>query len=369
MGTRGQSKPGAIAKFKVDGREAITAEQEHQLREQNRELRRQLDEALRSRVLDRNYEQFVTRALSARINPPAWAMTPRTDKKHIVMPTANFSDWHLDEEVRPEEISNKNGYNREIARKRLKYYFENVCKVAHSYMRGFEYPGIVFNMLGDNFSGFIHDELRRTNSATMMESLVYWLGPLKAGLLQLADSFGHVWVTGVVGNHGRHDKKPIAKMRAFENFDWLFMQLLKEFLKDDPRIHFTISNGQKLQFSIFDLRVITSHGDEAKGGSGIAGMLSPLLIAMSRMKKNYEFDQWWIGHWHYRADFRGIRVNGTGKGYDEYAALNNFDYQTPMQDFFLVAPGRGVVASWPIYCQTPDEPWANKPQNKPPFSA
>ena len=309
-------------------------------------------------MLDEDYEDFITRALRAKIKIPEWVTRPKsTGRQHLAIPVTNFSDWHLDEIVRGEEIQFKNAYNREIALKRLRFYFQNVAKVAHEFMRGFKYPGIVFNMLGDNFSGFIHEELRRTNADTMMGSLLYWIGPMVSGLTFLADEFGEVCVTGVVGNHGRHDKKPIAKMRAQENFDWMFMHILKTVLeqKGEKRIHFSISTGQKLRFNVFDLRVITSHGDEAKGGSGIAGMLSPLLIAMARMKKNNEFDQWWIGHWHYRADFRGIRVNGTGKGYDEYAALNNFDFQKPQQDFFLVAPHHHVIASWPIHCQPDDE--------------
>ena len=504
------------------------------LQAENKELHHQLDAALRSRILDESYEDFITKALkvSAKIVQPKWTLTPANSKKHTVMPVANFSDAHLDEVVRPEEIQMKNGYNRQIALKRLQFYTNNVCMVARDFIKGFEYPGITVNMLGDNFSGFIHDELRRTNADTLMGSMLFWVGPVVTMLETFAKEFGQVWVTGVVGNHGRHDKKPVMKMRAHENFDWLFMHMVRTVLeqKGEKRIQFEISNGQKLRFNIFDTRVITSHGDECKGGSGIAGMLSPQLIAFARMKKTYEFDQWWIGHWHHLSAYRGIRVNGcfppeqevlladgtrksistvesgelvttrtgvhkvkhvlpqqfdghlvnlkcgtdmhqlrctpnheiyafkaqeTGalptangqavagafcpsprwipaeylsvgdyiqmsatqrhthrddvewntltvdgrrymrithawreeyhgnvfdleidtdhsysvggftvhnsmKGYDEYASVMNFDFQVPLQDFFLIAPGHGTVASWPIHCMCPDEPWAEK---------
>ena len=334
------------------------------LKAENTELHHQLDAALKGRVLDEAYEDFVTKALhsSSQIVQPKWTTTPSKSRKHLVMPVASFSDWHLDEVVRPEEIQHKNGYNRQIALKRLEFYTHNVCMVARDFIKGFEFPGIVVNMLGDNFSGFIHDELRRTNADTMMGSLLFWVGPVVTMLETCAKEFGKVYVPGVVGNHGRHDKKPLAKMRAQENFDWLFMHMVRTVLeqKGEKRVQFEISNGQKLRFNVFDTRVIISHGDECKGGSGIAGMLSPQLIAYARMKKTYEFDQWWIGHWHHLSAYRGIRVNGAGKGYDEYAAIMNFDYQVPLQDFFLIAPGHGTVASWPIHCMCPDEPWANK---------
>ena len=345
---------------------------EAKLRRENAELRHQLNSALGARVLDEDYERFILKAMQRKVRQPGWTMAVPGQKRHFVVPVTNFSDWHLDEKVNPEEVQNLNGYDRSIALHRLKFYTQNVCKVAHTYVHGFHYPGLVVNFLGDNFSGFIHEELRRTNEGSMMESLIYWLGPVSEMLETFAREFGRVWITGVVGNHGRYDKKPLAKMRAHENFDWLFMQLLRAFLEKKlptAAIQWQISNGQKLRFNIFDQRIITTHGDECKGGSGIAGMLSPQLIAFSRMKKTYEFDQWWCGHWHHLASYRGIRVNGTGKGYDEYAALFNFDFQPPMQDFFLIAPRAGVIASWPIHCQLPDEPWVKHPPAAAAFSS
>ncbi len=345
----------------------------HRIKVENRDLRKQLDTALQSRQLDRNYESFVTACLSAPRKPPRWTEARAAAKRkgnHEVVPVTNFSDWHLDETVRPEEVQHKNGYNRQIAERRLKLYFDNVTKVARNYVSGFSYPGIVVNMLGDNFSGNIHEELKRTNAATMMASLLHWIDPVKAGLLKLERDFGAVWINGVVGNHGRNSIKPIAKFRAQDNFDWLFMHLLRRELElsGAKNIHWNIAEGHKTQFSIFDTKFIASHGDECKGGSGIAGMLSPQLIAFARMKKKYDFDIWLLGHWHQLGAYRGIRVNGAGKGYDEYAEISNFDFQPPCQDFFLVAPRHGVIASWPIFVQCPDEPWAAKPTTAKPFS-
>ena len=49
--------------------------------------------------------------------------------------------------------------------------------------------------------------------------------------------------------------------------------------------------------------------------------------------------------------------SGTGKGYDEFASIRNFDFQEPQQDFFLVAPERGVIASWPIFVEEKQKPF------------
>ncbi len=348
--------------LKLIAAEIARAETDQRMRSELRDLRKQLDAALQARVLGKEYEAFVSDCLEAPRHPPRWTLPGREKKRHEVVPVTNFSDWHLDENVRPEEVQFKNAYSRSIAERRLKVYFQNVIKVAHNYVHGFTYPGIVVNMLGDNFSGSIHEELKRTNAATMMASLLHWLDPLTAGLRLLADEFGQVWINGVVGNHGRNSVKPIAKFRAQDNFDWLFMHLLRRELEKsgETRIQWNIAEGHKLRFSIFDTHFMASHGDECKGGSGIAGMLSPQLIAFARMKKKYDFDLWLLGHWHQLGAYRGIRVNGAGKGYDEYAEISNFDFQPPMQDFFLVAPRRGVIASWPIFVQASDEPWVKK---------
>lgn len=368
MATPKRSKPSASG-FKINGQPELSRVEEHKLQAENKELRRELNEAISNRILNEDYERFVTKILRRKAEIPAWTQPRRSLKKHEVIPVTNCSDWHFDEVVRPEEVQHRNGFNRVIAEKRLRLYFENVIKVGQDYIKGFTYPGIVVNFLGDMFSGFIHEELAQTNEDTMAGSFLYWRKPLVAGLKLLADAYGRVWVTGVVGNHSRLTKKPRAKFRARDNFDWLLYHVMRSDLEGDPRFHWLIAEGQKQQFNIFDHRFMSSHGDECKGGSGIAGMLSPQLIAMARMKKIYDFDTWLIGHWHHRAAYRGIRVNGSGKGYDEYSMTMNFDFQVPQQDFFLVAPGRGVIADWPIFCQCEHEPWYQKPRAEPSFSA
>jgi hypothetical protein len=341
--------------------EQISQITEHRLKKENRDLREQLKEALEERVLDENYQDFISRVTRQEIKVPDWTVSPRAKgAAHDVIPTLVVSDWHLDEVVRPEECQWKNGYNREIAERRLKNLFVNTIKVANEYIKGFTYPGICMPMIGDMLNGHIHQELKETNVDTTIGSLVYWIGPMAAGIKMLADAFGKVWIPLVVGNHGRNSIKPISKMRARDNFDFLFGQILTQQFAGDKRVSFAISDGHKYMYELYGVRFIVSHGDECRGGSGIAGMLSPLLIAQARMKKTYDFDYWLIGHWHHRAAFRGIRVNGAGKGFDEYAFINNFDFQPPQQDFFLTDARRGVVGEWPIFVQSKDESWVKK---------
>jgi hypothetical protein len=43
-------------------------------------------------------------------------------------------------------------------------------------------------------------------------------------------------------------------------------------------------------------------------------------------------------------------VNGTMKGYDEYAFVSNFSYEPPQQALAVVAPDKGITIQAPIFC-------------------
>lgn len=331
----------------------ISPTEQHRLKRENAALRSQLADALDRENRNASALHLLESAAALKPEMPAWTRKPSGKSGHEVTPVHLFSDWHLDEWVDRSQTNGRNEYSRSIAERRLKRNFERICIVCRDYVKGVRYPGIVVGMLGDNFSGNIHEELKESNEDTILGSLSHWLGPVGAGLKMLADEFGKVTVVAVVGNHGRNSKKPISKNRVRDNFDWLFAELLRRecVLRGDKRFTWIIGESHKQPFSIYGTRFVASHGDEAKGGSGIAGLLSPLMIAAARLKKIHDYDYWLIGHWHQLSAFKNVRVNGTGKGWDEYAAVNSFDFQVPQQDLFFVSPERGITASWPIFLE------------------
>jgi len=268
-----------------------------------RELRKQLNGALGRQVFNQRYQDFVADVAAHPVIVPPWVTTPPSRKQHVVVPTAAFSDWHFDERVFPEQIQNANGYGREIAGRRLRNYFQNVIDVSHKFLAGFRYPGIVWPWLGDLFSSNIHEELRNTNADVMLSSLLHWAGPMAAGARQLADAFGRVYISVVVGNHGRNTMKPIHKMRVRDNFDLLFAQIVARELAGDKRITFAISEAPDLTYSVFNTTYQITHGDQARGGSGIAAQWSPLMLLAVRKLKRVRFDYLVCGHWHRLGSF------------------------------------------------------------------
>ncbi len=318
------------------------------LKAENTALRKQIDKVLASQVSDARIGSELDKALSRPLVVPRWLLTPRKTGKKNVVAMAKFSDWHFGEQVEPAEVRFMNGFGPVESKMRLENFPEGVLRLCFDYMQGFEYDGLVLPMLGDIVTGDIHEELRETNSAPSLAVVLEYAPLVAAAIKQLADHFGRVFVPVITGNHGRTTKRPRFKQRVETNLDFLFGELVARALEDDKRITVALPRSAKYIFSIYQTTFMASHGDEARGGGGIAGLLSPLMIADARMRKTIHYDYWILGHWHQVANFKRIEVNGSGKGYDEYSLGSNFDHEWPQQDLSIIDPRYGPVCHWPI---------------------
>jgi hypothetical protein len=63
------------------------------------------------------------------------------------------------------------------------------------------------------------------------------------------------------------------------------------------------------------------------------------------------FDLMVCGHWHQLVYGPDFIVNGSLKGWDEYAAVSNFSYEVPQQAAWLMVPGHGKTWTAPIFSQ------------------
>lgn len=287
-------------------------------------------------------------------SPPDWLVKePRSGKKHHGTPWLLLSDLHLDEVVNPAEMMGVNAYNRKIAEKRMAATFLSTVKITQEYWSGIQYDGIVVPLMGDLYSGDIHEELAETNDDSILGSILHWTDHLAAGIALFAETFGKVHVPVVVGNHGRQSRKPRMKFRARTNYDWFTGHLLARQFKGDKRVTFDVSEAADCLVQSYGHRVMLTHGDQARGGAGIAGIWSPItrLDARKRQKQaavNQPYDLLCMGHWHNLIFGPSFVVNGSLKGYDEYAAISNFGFEEPAQALFLMTPEHGKSWTAPI---------------------
>jgi len=284
-----------------------------------------------------------------------WATPKKPTSKAAATLMLMLSDLHLDEVVEPNEVEGLNAYNRTIARIRLERWCANVVKLSRHYLAGMKYDGCVVMLGGDIFSGDIHEELTETNEDTMLGSFMFWTEQIASALDRLGDEFRRVHVAGVVGNHGRTSRKPRAKLRARTNFDWLLAKQLQRHFIDDKRFTFNVPEATDALIRVYDSTHLLSHGDQTTGGGGIGGIYPPIMRMRARKAQRFlatgqTFDTLWIGHWHQYLPSPSLIVNGSMKGVDEYAYVNNFGFEQPQQALAIVAPNKGITLQAPIFC-------------------
>jgi len=292
------------------------------------------------------------------LKPPTWEKPKPGAKGHVAIPSLLLTDIHWDEVVRPAEVDGINKYNRRIAEQRVRRAFERAITVSRDYLAGVTYEGFQLFLGGDLISGVIHEELKETNEAQVMDSVLSILDPLAAGIHLLAAEFGRVHVAAVVGNHGRNSKKPRAKQRVYDSFDWLVYKFLQRELAAESRITMQVADAADAHVQIYGVRYLLTHGDQFSGGSGISGALSPLLLGAHRKTRRQSaagkpYDIMVMGHFHQSIMFpaKGLIVGGSVIGYNEYAYIGNLEPEPPQCAYWLTTPQHGVTFSAPIFVQ------------------
>jgi len=189
----------------------------------------------------------------------------------------------------------------------------------------------------------------------MLGSLLYWAEHLCSALALLGDEFKKVHVASVVGNHGRTSRKPRMKLRARTNFDWLLAKMLERHFATDKRFSFQIPEGADVFVEVYGQGHLMTHGDQVSGGGGIGGIYPPIMRLRARKAQRYlatnaNFQTLWMGHWHQYISTPSLIVNGSLKGVDEYAFINNFSFEHPQQALAVIDPERGITIQAPVFC-------------------
>lgn len=321
--------------------------QRDQYARQNQQLKERIGEL-------ENVLGIVERVESSDLQPPVW-LSPSKPKSSAATLVVMLSDTHFDEVVNPDEMEGLNAYNREIAVMRLERWTQNVIKLARHYLSGVTYDGVVVILGGDIFTGDIHEELSITNEDTMIGSLLYWSEQLSASIDLLAKEFKKCHVVSVVGNHGRTTRKPRMKQRVRTNFDWLLAKMVERHFSKDKRVTFTIPESADALIHIYEHGHLVTHGDQVSGGGGIGGIYPPIMRMRARKHQRYmatgkSFQTLWLGHWHQYISTPSMIVNGSMKGFDEYALLMGFGFEQPQQALAIVTPEKNITFQAPVFC-------------------
>jgi hypothetical protein len=294
--------------------------------------------------------------------PPEWTLKAMGKPSDPGVPTLFLSDLHWGETVFPAQIGGVNKYNLEIAHARMDYTVEtaiHLCRILDQQAGNankLSYPGIVLPLGGDMISGHIHEELAQTNELDTIPTVLDLRRKLRNVIYRLLKDFPAVFLPCVTGNHGRNTKKVQFKNRHHTSFDWMLYQLLADDFRDDPRVTFNIPDGPDALYRIFSTRYLLTHGDQFRAGDSIIGPIGPLMRGnQKKTARNQAVDRGYdvmlAGHWHQYMHLRRLIVNGSMKGYDEYADGNNFGFEEPTQALWVTHPRYGINWRMPVICE------------------
>jgi hypothetical protein len=327
----------------------------------DRDAANRLNGVLKQRVDELESELGIRQSIQGIVlRPPKWQTKDNhRNADHHSVAWMHFSDWHFDEVVEAPLMNGLNAYNRRIAEIRLQRWAQNVNKVLAIQSASYDWDGGVLSVNGDVFSGWIHG-LKETNDGHgLFKDVRHWAERIVAAVELVLEVLPKLSIYVTVGNHGRLSQKWDSKRAVSENIEYLLGLTLADWYAGDDRVEVTVAESVDLLFPVYDLKILQTHGNTGagKGGNGIAGFWPRLnrmrLTKQTLYRHQGGFDVMGVGHFHqYKPSavgYSGFIVNGSGKGFDDYARDEGFEAEEAIQALVQIAPKRGVIAHYPIF--------------------
>ncbi len=265
------------------------------------------------------------------------------------VPILVLSDLHVEERVDPEKVNGLNKYNLEIAERCLVAAFDGFQWLIRD--SRFDVRTAVVAIIGDTFSGYIHDELKERNYLSPTAAVIWLKQRIVRELRRLANETGLDRIVVVMkdGNHGRLTHKIRHATRTDNSLEWMMMQTIALELAEDGRFEFHVEEGNFTYLDVYGTSICFAHGDMWRSAGGVGGITIPLRKGFNEIKKRpHKLDHLVIGHFHQRLDIGEIIVNGSMIGVTPYSLAGCFATEPRQQTFFLIDSEYGKTISAPI---------------------
>jgi hypothetical protein len=290
-----------------------------------------------------------------RIVTPIFAETESNRNQAVaVLP---LTDTHFGTTVKASMVHGYNAYNPDIARERMERWARNAKSLIHLHRTRVDIPEILLWLGGDFITGFIHQELRQTNSMSPTEEVEFAIEELKKAILFLAQQSGckRIRIVCNVGNHGRIDEKLGSSTLLTNSYEMLMYSQLYIWIKEvqglSDVVEMHLPQGLVTYIQVYGFTHRFAHGHNLKYNGGIGGLAIPLAKWLKAENETRYADFTTIGHFHtYFEPFAGVHVNGSMVGYDAYARGFSAKPCPPVQAFYMIDSKRGVVNKTPIFC-------------------
>ena len=338
---------------KTDEQRRIESLRQEELRRkatfEQREYRRLLgQETVALRILD------VVRDTAKRLPVPTFKK--HKPKKGGIVESAmlNIGDAHIGEVVSAESTNGFNSFDFETFEKRYQKVIEKTISYTQNTLKGYRFPTLYINFLGDMMSGMIHEELLKSPNMPVIQSVVKAAPIIAAGINECTKHFEKVVVTWIDGNHGRYTKK-VEYKNPSENIEYMFGSMIQLHAQNNPRIEWHIRDSIFTDVVVGQWRFLLMHGESIMSWLGVPyyGIDRAIkkLVALYA-KKDQFLDYFIFGHFHVTAQLDQVRgeafLNGSLKGADEYSLGKYHSFSKPRQLLFGVHEKYGVTWRLPI---------------------
>lgn len=260
------------------------------------------------------------------------------------------SDWHIEETVRPEQVSELNTFNLKVADHRITKFFQNSTKLVNITQRDSHIKELVLCLLGDFISGSIHEELVEGNSLLPIDAIMFAEQRITAGInYYLANTNLNLTVVCHAGNHSRITKKTHIATEQGNSLEFYMYHHLANLFANNKRVKFIIANGYHTYLDIYGFLIRLHHGHSMRYGGGVGGIYIPVNKAIAQWNKGRNCYLDVFGHFHQLRDGGNFVCNGSLIGYNSFALSIKADFEPAKQAFFLVDSKRGKTLQAPIW--------------------
>lgn len=258
------------------------------------------------------------------------------------------SDWHVEENVRPETVNGSNEYNMRVAKQRAEKFFQHTLQLVKKEQQAVRINTLVLALLGDFFSGNIHEELLASCEVGPQDAMLFAQNLIASGIeFLLKNTDLKIVVPCTVGNHSRMTKKVHVSDEHGMSLEWAMYNFLAAYFANNKRVQFVLSRSYHNYVDIFGYKIRFHHGHAVQYGGGLGGLTIPMIKAIQRWDNDQKAYLSCCGHFHQKMDGERFVVNGSLIGDSPYGKRLGFTGR-PEQVFFLIDKKRGKTVVCPI---------------------
>lgn len=335
--------------------ETITRVEEHRLKRKVKDLESELADLTAKLSDGGEFAEVVEEVLAHQGESDAPKIAPREARSKLseATPLVLASDWHVEHEVRPEQVAGRNRYNLEISGRRMERFFEATrWAINHQRQVPFKIRDLVLWLGGDFIQNYLHEDDNESNLLSPTNAILYAQESITRGIdYLLADPEIEQFVFPCNdGNHGRLTKKMRSSTRIENSLEvFLYAQLASHY-RHEPRVKFLLPTSQfTFLKDVYGHTIRFLHGDVFKFNGGVGGITVPMLRSQARWETVQHASLTCLGHWHQRICLPNLMVNASLIGYDPFAMGIGASFEPPSQSLRMLVPGRFCSSDIPLY--------------------